>query len=432
MSRRRITQAEAAEATDGSGWGWSRDGEPATSAEAGSQPAAGSPILTRLADVRPEPVSWLWPGRIALGKLTLIAGDPGLGKSFLTLDLAARVSRGAPWPDARVVAQPAGGVVLLSAEDDVADTIRPRLDAAGADVRRIVALQAIRGGRGGERMFDLAGDLPALEDAIASEAGCRLVVIDPVTAYLGGTDSHNNADVRGLLAPLGQLAAAHRLAVVAVTHLNKSAGGAAIYRTMGSLAFAAAARAAWAVVKDDADPRRRLLLPIKNNLAPDTGGLAYSIAEGDGGPVVAWEDGRVDVTADDALTPERGKPGPDAEALDDAKAWLSALLADGPKPAREVDREAREAGHSMGTVRRAKVALKVESRKPAWGGAWSGRSPPAKARSLRSRSTLRTCAPSAPMPTTGLLSLPQGPMRPKVRRLLGRAPLLSRSMSGSG
>lgn len=338
-------------------------------------PIDGAPLIVRLSDVKPEPVAWLWPSRIALGKLTLIAGDPGLGKSFLTLDIAARVSRGRAWPDAPSVSTTPGGVVLLSAEDGVADTIRPRLDAAGADVTRILALEAIQsvgdGGRESARTFDLSRDLPALESAIRSVDGCRLVVIDPVTAYLGGVDSHKNAEIRGLLAPLGAIAERHRVAVVAVTHLNKSGGGPAIYRAMGSLAFAAAARAAWAVSKDKDDPRRRLLLPIKNNIAPDTGGLAYRIEPlGVGGcPAVAWEPDAVSVSADEALSGDRDEAGGRTER-DDAAEWLSDLLADGPRPTRDVERDAREAGFSIATVRRAKAAIGVLSRKPAFGGPW--------------------------------------------------------------
>ncbi|MFQ5463785.1 MAG: AAA family ATPase, partial [Phycisphaerae bacterium] len=96
-----------------------------------------APVMLRMVDVSPEPIHWLWPGKIALGKLSMIVGDPGLGKSFLTLDMAARISTGAPWPDSRETPNPAGGVILLSAEDDPGDTIRPRLDAAHADVSRI-------------------------------------------------------------------------------------------------------------------------------------------------------------------------------------------------------------------------------------------------------------------------------------------------------
>lgn len=338
-------------------------------------PIDGAPVVVRLSDVKPERVEWLWPGRFSLGKLTLIAGDPGLGKSFLTLDMAARVSTGCGWPDRRGERIEPGGVVLLSAEDAIADTIRPRLDAAGADVRRIVALEAIRSvrdnGRESSRTFDLSRDLPALEEAIQSVEDCRLVVIDPITAYLGGTDSHKNAEIRGLLAPLGAIAERHRVAVVAVTHLNKSGSGPAIYRAMGSLAFAAAARAAWAVSKDNADDGRRLLLPIKNNIAPDAGGLAFRIeALGvDGCPAVAWEPDPVSISADDALSSERGD-GKGRTERDDAAEWLTELLAHGPRPARDVERDAREAGHSIATVRRAKAAIGVVSRKPAFGGPW--------------------------------------------------------------
>lgn len=333
------------------------------------------PVLVRLSDVKPEQVDWLWFGRIALGKVTLFAGDPGLGKSFLTVDIAARVSRGLAWPDAPGVATTPGGVVLLNAEDGVADTIRPRLDAAGADVDRIVALQAIRSvgvnGRELDRAFDLSCDLPALERAIRSVDGCRLVVIDPVTAYLGGVDSHKNAEVRGLLAPLSTIAEKFGVAVLAVTHLNKAGGGPAIYRAMGSLAFTAAARAAWVVTKDHDDPQRRLLLPIKNNIAPDTGVLAYRITPTgvDGCPVVAWESVPVHVTADEALAGSGHQAGGRAKR-DDATDWLAALLAHGPRLSCDVERDARAAGHTLATLKRAKEDVGVVARKVGFRGPW--------------------------------------------------------------
>lgn len=335
----------------------------------------GAPMIVRLSDVKPEPVDWLWPGRIALGKLTLLAGDPGLGKSFLSLDIAARVSRGGVWPDAPGVGIEPGGVVLLSAEDGMADTIRPRLDAAGADVSRIFALEAIRtvGGNGREstRSFDLSRDLQSLEETIRLVVDCRLVVIDPISAYLGGTDSHKNADIRGLLAPLSAIAERHRVAVVAVTHLNKSGGGPAIYRAMGSLAFAAAARAAWAVAKDQDDPQRRLLLPIKNNIGADTGGLAYRIESTGHGdcPVVAWEPDAINVRADDALAAER--PGQaDRTERDDAADWLHEYLENGPKLATDVFAESKAAGFAKRTIERAKSVVGALANKRAFGGAW--------------------------------------------------------------
>ena len=333
-------------------------------------PATG-PMLVTMSDVQPEPVRWLWPDRIPLGKLTLFAGDPNLGKSFLTLDIAARVSSGTPWPDDPGASNRPGGVLLLSAEDDVADTIRPRLDAAGADVTRIHVLQAVTlcdPETGTERVlpFCLQSNLDSLQCAIEQIPDCRLVVIDPLTAYLGRTDSYKNAEVRGLLAPVAALAAKHRVAVLGVTHLNKSSGGKALYRATGSLAFVAAARSVWFVGKDRDDPRRRFLLPVKLNIAPDPTGLAYAIQPCLGDPAVAcvaWERDPVSVTADEVLAAE-GRADPDEQtARQDAVEWLRAALADGPLPADEVRKQARINAIAEATLRRAKTDAGVESYK---------------------------------------------------------------------
>ena len=165
-------------------------------------------VFTRLAECTPKRLHWLWPGRVPLGKLTLLIGDPGLGKSFVTLDVAARVSRGQSLPalegETPSAATAPGSVVLLSAEDDALDTIHPRLAAAGADLNRIDVLKAIRlqrasDGTSFEAQFSLQSDVALLEDAIAARDNCRLVVIDPITAYLGRSDSHRNSEMRALL-----------------------------------------------------------------------------------------------------------------------------------------------------------------------------------------------------------------------------------------
>jgi hypothetical protein len=333
------------------------------------EPAEG-PVLVSLADVKPEPVSWLWHGRVALGKLTLLVGDPGLGKSFVTLDIAARLSKGRPWPDAPAVPTPVGGAVLLNAEDDPADTIRPRLDAADADLFRIKVLQAVQRKRRDKRgdSFCLQTDIPALEEAIRAVRDCRVVVIDPITAYLGRTDSHNNAEVRGLLAPLTALAAEHDVAVLAVTHLNKSQGGPAIYRAMGSLAFAAAARAVWGIIKDKDDPQRRLFLPVKNNLGGDAYGLAYSIVPSGSAAVVAWEPDPVTISADDALANDAGKRSTvnDNEAV----AWLREALKNGPMASTEVLAQAKANGFTEKAIRRALEHLGGSTKKGAFDGGW--------------------------------------------------------------
>lgn len=329
----------------------------------------GSPIVVKLADVKAETITWLWPGRVASGKLTLLAGDPGLGKSLVSLDIAARVSTGTCWPDC-TTGSARGGVVLLSAEDDPADTIRPRLDAAGADVSRISLIRAVEwfDGDAGQRVtrsFSLERDAAALDEAIEQTPDCRLVIIDPISAYLGNTDSHKNADVRGLLTPLSELAQRRRVAVLAVTHLNKSAGP-AMYRSMGSLAFVAAARAVWAVVKDQEDSSKRLMLPIKNNLAADTSGLSYSVVVPHGAPCLAWSDQPVTITVDDALAAGRDDD-PRGSERRDAKAWLGEVLGDGPMEAKEVKRQANAGGPAWHTVRRAKDDLHVNAYREGFG-----------------------------------------------------------------
>lgn len=317
-----------------------------------------------LRDVQPEPIAWLWPARIARGKVTLIAGDPGLGKSMLTCAMAAHVSRGTSWPVDRSPC-PQGDVIMLSAEDDPGDTIRPRLDAAGADVNKIHAMTMVteldRDGEPRERAFNLAKDIEGLNDLLIQRPECRLVIIDPVSAYLGGTDSHNNADIRALLAPLAMVASNHKVAVVAITHLNKSQQANALYRASGSLAFVAAARAAYSVTKDPDNPDRRLILPLKNNLGDDRTGFAYTIVEADNGaPVLVWEDEPVEMTLEDianAVTNRRPR------RCELAKDWLKEALKDGPRLSVEVEEEAEAAGFSEITIRRARKDLGIKPHK---------------------------------------------------------------------
>lgn len=318
-------------------------------------------ILQNLDSVTREVLDWLWPGRIPLGKLTLLAGDPGLGKSFVTLDIAARVSRGDAWPDQPLFKQPVGGVILLNCEDDLADTIAPRLDKAGADDKQILAIEGVQSADK-RRHFSLDVDVPRLEEVLAQRTDTRLVVIDPVAGYCGKVDSHNNTEVRGMLAPLADLARRHRVAIVSVTHLSKSAGTKAVYRAMGSLAFAAAARAVWAIVKDINDPLRRLFLPAKFNLAHEPSGLAYRIEEGR----VAWETDPVSMHADDAFEAEleshseKGGRGGDRR---EACAWLRSQLANGPLASNEIIADAKEQGISERTLRRAFKEISCRAKK---------------------------------------------------------------------
>lgn len=343
----------------------------------GVQTSAKSRLkVTRASDVKPEPIRWLWHGKIALGKPTLIAGDPGLGKSMLTVNFAAHVSTGRDWP-AGGGSCPQGDVLFVSAEDDPADTIRPRLDVAGADASRVHIVGGVeslnRAGDPETRLLSLRRDLEPIREAALALPQCRLIVVDPVSAYLDGADSHNNAEVRGVIAPLSELASDLGAAIIFVTHLNKGTGGSALYRATGSLAFVAAARAAFLVTRDKSDQNRRLFLPLKNNLGPDATGMAYRIEEVGGVPRVAWDKEIVLISADDALGRDDDKDDHESTLAGDAAEWLSDVLAAGPVPSEDVKKHAKEAGYSWTTIRRAQAALGIKPQRiggAAGNGAW--------------------------------------------------------------
>lgn len=342
-----------------------RSAEPPTVQELPPPPPPG-PDLVRLREAARTEVSWLWPGRIPLGKITVLAGDPGLGKSFITLDIAARASTGAPWPDEPGTTRKPCGVVLLSAEDDIGDTILPRLESARANLDRIVALRGVRRQEGIKSVpFCMDRDLPALERSIEALPEVRLVIVDPITAYVGGVDMNSNPEVRALLAPLAALAMQRSVAVVLVTHLNKGAGAKGIYRISGSLALPAAARAAMLVVRDAEDPQRRLMLPTKMNVGRAADGLAYRIGGGDN-PVIEWEPDPVVITADEAVRAEETAPE-SGSAVEEAAAFLQELLKDGPVPAKRALEEAAQLGISERCVLRARARLGIVSKRKAEG-----------------------------------------------------------------
>ena len=210
-----------------------------------------------------------------------------------------------------------------------------------------------------------------IEAAAAALGDCRLIVIDPLSAFLGNIDSHKNSDVRALLAPLAKVGANLGATILLVSHLNKSSGGSPINRITGSGAFGAAARSVWGICKDSDDESRRLFLPIKANLGPDSTGLAYRVVANGVGPTVRWEDGPVTITATDAM----GQSMPDdiKYERDEAKDWLLDMLSMGSVSAKDLQKDASAAGISWATVRRAKAELKVESFKSNFSGGWRWR-----------------------------------------------------------
>jgi hypothetical protein len=353
-------------------------------AEAGKKAVslAGTLITGRVSDIESRPIQWLWPGRIARGKITILAGNPGLGKSQVTTSIAAVLTTGGCWPVDRAQCTP-GDILFLTAEDDVADTLRPRLEAAGADLQRVHFVKGVIAGITGdgtckERMFSLVADIQALDKKLEELGGVvAALVIDPITAYLGDVDSHKNADVRAILAPLSELAARHNVAIIGISHLTKAAGSQALMRVTGSLAFVAAARAAYLVTQDQDDKARRLFLPMKNNLGPDTTGLAFRIEEvtvsSSAGPLkttrVAWELEPVTITADEAM--QTTEPLKDDSVLDQATGWLHLTLVDGPRSAAKIFVMAKAEQIAEITLRRAAKVLNVRKEKSGMTGGWA-------------------------------------------------------------
>lgn len=367
-------QSSEAEATIRSGLGGGAQHPRFPQAKGGGESRTWTPpnvdpaVLICLGSVDPKAVEWLWPGRIPRGCLTLLAGPPGCGKSFLTLDLASRVSTGRPWPDGEECRP--GHVLLISAEDDLARTVVPRLIACGADRNNITALQATRGLDGRERGFTLA-DVEALDNAIGRLQGVELVIIDPIGSYLGGdADAHRDNEVRAILAPIAELANRHGAAVLMVAHTRKSSSHYADDSVLGSRGFTGLARSVIHVGRepDGEDPSRVFMAQGKINLAQPRPTLVYRI-DGDP-PRVEWEADSVTLTADQ-LVRGVGSYG-DGErkdtALSQAKKFILEALANGPMKATELTERGKAEGHSETTVNRARRELGVIAKREGFQG----------------------------------------------------------------
>jgi hypothetical protein len=329
-----------------------RRADEATSGREPDSPAAPAPSsqphtwhrqrhgpLVALSQVTPERLHWLSPGRLAAGKITILDGDPGLGKSTLLCEFAARISRGDPLPGGEPA--PPRPVVLMSAEDDLYDTIRPRIDAAGGDARRVIAFSTLLSAGTPVAIPD---DVRILEKIIAP-TNAALLVIDPLAAFL--SPRHNvNSDqaVRQAFHSLKGLAERTGAAIVAVRHLNKSMSGNPLYRGGGSIGIIGAARCGLLLAADPDDPERRILASTKGNLGRPPPSLVFRLVAPPGSHVarVVW-DGESQWQGDQLLRESISGIAP-RSLLAEAQEWLRAALADGPRPAREVLREAGEAG----------------------------------------------------------------------------------------
>lgn len=370
-----------------------------------------------LSEVEPEEVRWLWPGRVPLGKLTVLDGDPGLGKSALTVDMAARVTAGRRWPDGAPCES--GGVVLLNAEDGPADTIRPRLDAAGGDASRVLDLTTVPDGDG-ERLVSIPEDLDKLQSAI-DRVGARLVVTDPFMAFLGGwVNAHKDQDVRRALAPLARLADATGAAVVIVRHLNKSVGGNSLYRGGGSVGIVGAARSGLIVAKHPENDELRVIASLKSNLSRPAPSLVFGLEEAPSGAVRVAYKGESTHSADTLLSAPTDPE--ERSALDEATEFLQDALGRGPMHSKSVKKEAYDADIRERTLKRAKAALGVRSVKEG-DGSWSWHLPGAEKRQGTHTADDGPVGPLGPVPIDTGVSVGQGGQPGQEGQASGDGPL---------
>jgi KaiC/GvpD/RAD55 family RecA-like ATPase len=315
------------------------------------------PNLVWLNTVQPEPVTWLWPGRLPVGKITLLSGDPGTGKSFFSLDLAARITTGRPAPDDKPLN--AGTCLFLVGEDGLADTVRARADMLKADPSKIIVLDGVKGKDGQRRFFRFDEHMATLEKAARSIPDLRLIVIDPIASFLGKFDPNKQGDARAVMDPLARIAENYCVSVLVLAHLNKAQTASAVYRTSGSQQWSAAARGVFYLAEDPEDRDRRILDTLKMNLAKKPHKLSFIIA--DRGP----EDYRVheddNRSADDILQSPGNGNGGGGEARQRAISWLRGQLKTGPMKADDIEQARIDSGISESTLRRAKKELKIDS-----------------------------------------------------------------------
>jgi hypothetical protein len=338
-------------------------------------PVVGARLTSKMAsEYQMSAIEWFWLDRFALGKLGLIGGLPDKGKGLTSADIIARCTTGAHWPLNEGTA-PRGNVIWFTAEDTTADTVIPRLKAAGADLDRVCIIGMKRDQDGSERMFNMATDLPLLLQKIEEIGGVVLVVIDPMSAYLGVGKVNNSSttDVRGVLAPLTKLAEDKHLSIIGIMHFNKKHDvHSAMLRIADSLAYVAAARHVYVIVDDAENKDLRLFLKAKNNLAPDKHALRFGFNTKMVGkdpktgkeiwaPHVVWDTKHVEITANEAMAAADGGGKGHATARE-AEEFLKTRLAHGPVLKSEIVEEAEALDISItGALKRAKSKLGIKA-----------------------------------------------------------------------
>lgn len=308
--------------------------------------------IVRLDTVKSEQVQMRMGGRLAMGKLNLLVGDPGDGKSWASMALASGFTNGAALPGETDGGEPVE-VLLANFEDDIADTIRPRAEAVGVQLGRLHVITGAYDKDGRIRPFHTS-DLPKLEEVLDNNPNIRVMIVDPVMSLVGSrTDVYRDNEVREALHPLVELARTRRIMVIGIMHLNKGTATKAIYRVSSSLGgFVGMARSVLLVAKDP-DSKRRAMAHIKCNVGPLAEPLEFEISSWG----VAWLGDAPDLSADRLLAPAAAPEKREAEE------FLKRELGNGPKPSKAVEEQAQGEGITHGTLKRARTSLRIGAAK---------------------------------------------------------------------
>lgn len=328
-------------------------------------------MLTRGCDLTPKAIDWLWPDWLALGKLHILAGPPGQGKTTIAIACGSTVTIGGRWPDGSRC-EP-GNVLIWSGEDDPADTLLPRLIAAGADPSKVYFVTGSR--IGGEALpFDPARDLVQLTEQAARIGDVRLLIVDPVVSAVAG-DSHKNTEVRRALQPLVDLGSFLNAAVLGISHFSKgSAGRDPTERVTGSVAFGAVARVVMVAAKvkgEDGEEDRRILARAKSNIGPDDGGFEYSLEQVEALPGISasrvqWGKS-IDGTARELLVESEPDTDDASSATDDAADALKRIIKDFTVPSRDVMAQMKSERFSEKVIRSARERIGVIVKRSGFG-----------------------------------------------------------------
>lgn len=314
----------------------------------------------KASSIDPHIIDWLWPDRIPMSMLTVLAGDPDQGKGLVTIDLTATLTTGKAFPDCPNPHDPLD-VAMLFCEDPAAPVVRPRLDAAGADIEHVDFIDSNIDGR----LFSLDRDASALEEYVIAHPDVKLIIIDPVSSFLGSAKMEKEQEIRKIFAPLARIAEQYEVAIVLVMHHNKRSDVSALHKVMGAVAMTGVARVAWLCVTDPENPSNHFFLCTKMNIGRRPQNLQYrtvgrrvAINEYVSAEVgcIEWG-GPIEMTAEDALSPDGIRS---SVKFDSAVKWLQEYL-EFPFPAVDVLKAASEADISKKTLYRAKKKLGVIS-----------------------------------------------------------------------